>query len=117
MWENFYPRIRKEQDPEAAAEIVVRFLRERVTIAQGSGLPSVVAEIWQRQITNERGFEAVYVAALRSVGVPARLGAEGRAELWTGTAWQAAPRPLQTLSQRTGAVQDPSRFLAHTRAR
>jgi hypothetical protein len=94
LWENFYPRVRREQDPAAAAEIVVRFLRERVTIAQGSGLPSVVAETWQRQLTNERGFEAVYVAALRSVGVPSRLGAQGRAEFWTGAAWQAAPRPL-----------------------
>ena len=94
LWENFYPRIRREQEPGAAAEIVVRFLRERVTVAQGSGLPSAVAESWQRQITSERGFEAVYVAALRSVGVPSRLGSQGRAELWTGAVWQAAPRPL-----------------------
>jgi len=94
LWENFYPRVRREQDPAAAAEIVVRFLRERVTIAEGSGLPSVVAETWERQITEPRGFEAVYVAALRSVGVPSRLGAQGRAELWTGATWQAAPRPL-----------------------
>ena len=94
LWENFYPRIRKEQSPEAAAEIVVRFLRERVTIAEGNDLPAVVAEIWQRQITNERGFEAVYVAALRSVGVAARLGRQGQAELWTGVEWAAAPQPL-----------------------
>ena len=94
LWENFYPRIRKEQGPEAAAEIIVRFLRERVTIAEGNGLPATVADIWQRQIANERGFEAVYVAALRSAGVPARLDARQRAELWTGSAWQAAPRPL-----------------------
>jgi predicted esterase len=94
LWENFYPRIRKEQGPEAAAETVVRFLRERVTIAEGNGLPATVAGIWQRQIANERGFEAVYVAALRSAGVPARLDARQRAELWTGSGWQAAPRPL-----------------------
>jgi acetyl esterase/lipase len=94
LWENFYPRIRREQDPAAAAEIVVRFLRERVTVAEGSGLPSVVAETWERQITDPRGFEAVYVAALRSVGVPSRLGAQGRAEFWTGAAWQAGPRAL-----------------------
>jgi len=93
LWENFYPRIRKEQSPEAAAEIVVRFLRERVTIAEGSDHSAAVAEIWQGQITNERGFEAVYVAALRSVGVPSRLSSPGRAEFWTGGAWQAAPRP------------------------
>jgi predicted esterase len=94
LWENFYPRIRREQGPAAAAEIVVRFLRERVTIAQGDSLPSVVAEIWQRQITNERGFEAVYVAALRSVGVPARLMPQGRAEMWSGAGWHPAPRPV-----------------------
>ena len=94
LWENFYPRIRREQDPAGVAEIVVRFLRERVTIVQGNGLPSVVAETWQRQITSERGFEAVYVAAMRSVGVPSRLDGQGRAEFWTGAAWQAAPRPL-----------------------
>ena len=94
LWENFYPRIRKEQGSEAAAEIVVRFLRERVTIAQGANLPTVVAGIWERQITNERGFEAVYVAASRSAGVPARLDSRQRAELWTGSTWQAAPRPL-----------------------
>ena len=96
LWENFYPRIRREQVPEAAAEIVVRFLRERVTVVKGNGLPSKVAEIWKRQITNERGFEAVYVAALRSVGVPSRLSLQGRAEFWTSSAWQPAPRPLLT---------------------
>jgi hypothetical protein len=53
-----------------------------------------MAEIWQRQITNARGFEAVYVVALRSVGVAARLDAQSRSEFWTGSAWQAAPRPL-----------------------
>ena len=94
LWENFYPRIRREQDPAAAAEIVVRFLRERVTITQGDGLPGVVAEAWQRQVTNERGFEALYVAALRSVGVPARLAAQGQAEFCPGGSWQPAPRPV-----------------------
>lgn len=94
MWENFYPRIRKEQGQGAAAEIVVRFPRERVSIAEGSRLPAAVAEIWRRQVSNARCFEAVYVAALRSVGVPSRLDSRGRAEFWTGSAWQAAPRPL-----------------------
>lgn len=84
--ENFYPQIRREQDPAPAAETVVRFLRERVTVALGSSLPCTVAEIWQHQITNARGFEAVYVAA--------RLDAQGRAEFWTGSVWQAVPRPL-----------------------
>jgi predicted esterase len=94
LWENFYPRIRREGDPQAAAEIVVRFLRERVSLAAGDNLPTAVADIWRRQIASERVFEALYVAAMRSVGIPSRLGAEGRAQLWNGSAWQAAPRPL-----------------------
>jgi hypothetical protein len=53
-----------------------------------------IAQTWLRQITTERGLEAVHVAALRSVGVPARLTAHGRAEFWAGSAWQAAPRPV-----------------------
>jgi hypothetical protein len=112
LWENLYPRIRREQSPEAAAEVVVRFLRERVTVlgqsrkqkvestnqwqvaSSQSSVASGIAGTWQRQVTSERGFEALYVAALRSVGVPSRLGAQGHAELWTGSVWQTAPAPL-----------------------
>ena len=129
LWENFYPRIRKEAEPASAAEIVVRFLRERVTViipdfkAVGRGTRGgtprslagedaratredenrdrgggdsggTILEIWRRQITDERGFEAIYVAALRSVGVPAQLSARHGAEFWNGQAWTAAPRPL-----------------------
>jgi dienelactone hydrolase len=94
LWENFYPRIRKEPTTETAAEIVAAFLRERVTIARGVGLPGTISEAWARQITDARGFEALYVAAMRSCGVPARLDASARAEFWTGAAWQAASRPL-----------------------
>ena len=94
LWENFYPRIRKEQSPDEAAETVVRFLRERVTIAPGQGWPATVRESWERQITDERGFEALYAAALRSVGVPARLNALRQAELLLNGKWQSAPRPV-----------------------
>jgi dienelactone hydrolase len=96
LWENFYPRIRKEQTTEDAAVIVARFLRERVTILDGlrGGGSIDIGEIWQRQITDARGFEAVYVAAMRSAGIPARLDARHRAEFWTGSAWRPAPRPV-----------------------
>jgi dienelactone hydrolase len=94
LWENFYPRIRKELSTESAAEIVVRFLRERVTVAEGDNFPKRIADVWLRQITTPRGFEAIYVAALRSAGVPARLDAAFRAEIWAGSAWKPAPRPV-----------------------
>ncbi|MCW5555308.1 MAG: hypothetical protein KIS67_24495 [Verrucomicrobiae bacterium] len=94
LWESLYPRIRRETDLTGAAGIVVRHLRERVSITGGENLPVEVETVWRRQITNAKGFERVYVAALRAVGVPARLNPQGRAEFWTAAGWQPAPRPL-----------------------
>jgi len=93
LWEEFYPRIRHESSPDDAAAIVVRHLRERVTIAVQPHPPREVPAIWLQQLTDEAGFEIIYVAALRSVGVPARLSAAGQAEFYAGGQWQPAPRP------------------------
>lgn len=94
LWEHFYPRIRREETPEAAAQIVVRFLRERVTITTETNPPPGILTAWQRQWTDANGFDALYVAALRSVGIPARRSADGKADYWTGGKWTAAPRPM-----------------------
>jgi len=93
LWEEFYPRIRHESSPEDAARTVGRHLRERVTIAAAPNLPHDVPAIWLRQVTDETGFEIIYVAALRSVGIPARLDSNQKAELWDGTDWHKAPNP------------------------
>jgi acetyl esterase/lipase len=93
LWEEFYPRIRHENSPTDAAQIVVRHLRERVTVVAGPNLPHDVPNIWLRQLTDERGFEIIYIAALRSVGVPARLNATGVAEIFADTKWQTTPAP------------------------
>jgi hypothetical protein len=53
-----------------------------------------VETIWTEQMTDEVGFERIYVAALRSVGIAARLNEQKQAELWTGKKWQTAPKPL-----------------------
>lgn len=94
LWEFFYPRIRKEDSPEAAAEIVVRNLRERVTIVPAeriSAARSGIETIWRDQITDERGFQRIYVATLRSVGVGARINSVGNAEFWDSSQWRLAP--------------------------
>ena len=88
FWEEFYPRIRRESSPEDAAKIVVRHLRERVTIAALPNPPHEAPDIWLRQITDKAGFETIYVAALRSVGLPARLDSNHQAEFWDGNKWQ-----------------------------
>ncbi len=94
LWENFYPRIRHETDPAQAAQIVVRFLRERVGIDPSYDYRVGVETIWTEQMTDEAGFERIYVAALRSVGIAARLNDTGQAELLEGKQWVPAPRAL-----------------------
>ena len=93
LWEEFYPHIRHESSPEDAARIVVRHLRERVTIAMLPDSSHDVPDMWLKQITDKFGFEILCVAALRSVGVPARLNAQNHAELFDGMQWKTAPDP------------------------
>jgi acetyl esterase/lipase len=94
LWEEFYPRIRHESSPEEAARIVVRHLRERITVVSGHLADAAVREIWLRQLTDAAGFEKIYIAALRSVGIAARLNADMKAELFADGKWQLAPRPI-----------------------
>ncbi len=96
LWENFWPRVRHENSAETAAQSVARFLRERVTIAPNFPKQAGVESIWRSQIANLDDFDLVYVAALRSVGVPARLADNHHAEFCSGTEWHEAPRPLIT---------------------
>jgi len=115
LWEFFYPRIRREQTTEAAAQIVVRGLRERITIwprdirlvtSTATRNFRLVTSIWEQHITDAEGFELIYVAALRSVGVPARLDSRRQAEFWDTGQWQPVPRP--PLSQWTD-LQGPAK--------
>jgi pimeloyl-ACP methyl ester carboxylesterase len=96
LWENFYPRVRHENTTTDAATIVVRFLRQRVTIAPSYPKQPGVESMWNGHIVNQDDFEILYTAALRSIGVPARLNTLHKAEFWTGQAWQSAPPPLAT---------------------
>jgi hypothetical protein len=93
LWEEFYPRVRHEQSLESSAGIVVRHLCERVTVASMPNLSHDIAAIWTRQITDRSDFECLYVAALRSVGIPARLDSRRQAEFWNGSRWAPAPAP------------------------
>jgi len=96
LWENFYPRVRRESDRASAAQIVVRFLRERVGITPDYPYRVGVETIWTQGMTDEAGFDRIYVAALRSVGIAARLNGNHQAELLANGKWQPAPRPLIT---------------------
>lgn len=110
LWENFYPRVRREHDPALGAQTVVRFLRERVGIDPAFCYRVGVETIWTQQMTDEIGFHRIYVAALRSVGIAARLNENQRAELWAGNSWHEAPRPVVTSwsTAREIAIEGPA---------
>ena len=89
LWENIYPHIRKENNPSNAAQIVEQQLRSSLAMVEKG--PLTIEEMWQRHTADAKGFEAIFVASLRSVGVPARLGKDGRAEYFNGEEWRSSP--------------------------
>lgn len=102
LWEQCRPQIRREETPAAAAAVVVSFLRSRVTVSNQAAAPVAPGEALERQAVIPDDFERLYLAALRASGVPARRGADGRAELWSEGKWAPAPRPLAERLQVTG---------------
>ena len=82
--------VRKENDPTGAAQIVLKFLRQRIaTVPAG---PATIDEMWRAKQADEKGLQSLEVAAFRSVGVPARLTESGRAELFSEGKWQDCPK-------------------------
>jgi dienelactone hydrolase len=96
LWEYFQPRIRKQHDPLLGAKIIVDYLLERVGIDSSYGADQDVDTIWIQKMAGEGGFQRIYVAALRSVGIAARINGLNQVEIWTRQAWTAAPKPLIT---------------------
>lgn len=92
LWRHFAPRVRKEHDISGAAVIIARELRTRVTPWTTADAGALSAA-WQRGEAHPIEWEALFTAALRSSGIAARIEA-GKTEIWVGSAWQAAPRPL-----------------------
>ena len=84
--EYFYPAIREENDPAAAAQIILNLFRGRVSIVGDA--PLSIENMWQQQKADEKGFESLKVAAFRSVGIPARLNDNNQAELLVDGKWQ-----------------------------
>lgn len=91
LWETLYPRVRREHSVEAAAETVVRHLRERVTPGPDTAFPRDVRVVWQRQLASVIGFQRLSVAGLRAIGIPARLNPQGQAEFLVADDWKRTP--------------------------
>jgi hypothetical protein len=88
LWEYFYLPIRKENDPFSAAQIVLKFLRQRISLVEKG--PITIEAMWQQKEADADGFEALKVASFRSVGIPARLDSDHRAEIFDNQKWEPA---------------------------
>lgn len=93
LWKYFYPTVKKEDLPSSAAGIVVRYLREKVSIVEDAPSSNLLI-CWESGIANEATFNRLYVAALRSVAIPARLDADDSVEIWEDGIWMKAIKPL-----------------------
>jgi O-antigen ligase len=90
LWEYFYLPIRKENDPKSAAEIVLKFLHQRISIVEKG--PVTIEAMWQQKQADAAGLEALKVASFRSVGIAARLNESGQAEISSNEKWRLAPK-------------------------
>lgn len=101
LWKYFYPLIRRAPSPHDAASVVANYLRLEVEVHQPTAAgpktdqASVgpIRVIWIERTTTRLGFEQIYVAVLRSVGVAARLNSQGDVQIWDDDEWKPAPRP------------------------
>jgi hypothetical protein len=93
LWEYFYLPMRKENDPFSAAQIVLKFLHQRIaTVPEG---PPTIEEMWEEKRADEHGIQALEVAAFRSVGIPALLNESGQTEVFSQGKWQTLPDNTQ----------------------
>ena len=95
LWESFYPRIRHESDPSIRCANCRSFPPRKSHYRSRRMFSYVgIKAIWEQELSDEAGFEKIYVAALRSVGIAARLNGHSQVELFSDGRWQSAPHPL-----------------------
>lgn len=96
MWQAISPWSKQSRNAREGTRVVGLILREHLTVKRAAGKRSgtTISEMWQGELTDEKGFQRLYVAALRSVGIAARLDADRHAEFWTGERWEGTPKPM-----------------------
>ena len=94
LWQELFPHTKRSATASEAAAIVVKILREQLTIVLELPNQPGVETMWSRRLVNSEDFEILYVASLRSVGVPSRLSGAGIAEFYEGSHWTTAPSPV-----------------------
>jgi O-antigen ligase len=86
LWDFYFPVIHKESDPSVAAVVTLRILRQQMS--NGHADPQALDNMWRQRLADPKGFAALSVAALRSVGIPTRLNSSGQAEMFSNGEWR-----------------------------
>ncbi len=94
LWRFSRPLTKGTRSPLVAADRIVSMLRRRLIIAREELAMRSLAEAWGEGVVSATEFESLYVEALRSVGVAAKVGVGGRAIILNDGIWGNAPRPL-----------------------
>jgi transglutaminase-like putative cysteine protease len=86
LWEALWQLVRKENSRGEAAQKVRRLLYERVSITKEPQGGFLIA--WGAGQGSREEFERLTVAALRAVGIPARVETDGMAAWFEGAEWR-----------------------------
>lgn len=93
LWSGFYPKIRKTNSPLEAASVLAGELRTEIEIQNQARNDFNFTRIWRDRVASPEQFKILHVAALRAVGICARINAQGMVEIFQSTKWVPAPRP------------------------
>jgi len=95
LWEHLHPAVKHLKQKDQVAAMIPQLMRQHLVITDEPSGNDDVGAILRTRITDQKGFAAICVAALRAAGVPARLNPEGRAEYYSTDSWRAVP-PAQS---------------------
>jgi predicted esterase len=92
LWESFYPLVRRETDVEHAAIQIARHLKLSIYLSNVGRGDETIIQCWRLGTVNASQRELLHTAVLRAVGIPARIGIDGRAQVFYSGCWKNAPQ-------------------------
>jgi hypothetical protein len=99
LWSGFYPKIRKTNSPLEAASVLAGELRTEIEIQNQPRNDFNFTRIWRDRVASADEFKILHVAALRAVGICARINVQGMVEILQNTKWLPAPLPPEIVPE------------------
>jgi hypothetical protein len=90
LWRAVFPRAYKAGGIKTAIDKITAHVAARIRVAPKEVGPTNILSIWEEGRADRQGLAVVTVAALQSVGIPARLAAGGTVEVSLDGKWTPA---------------------------